>query len=136
MRSGSNISGDAEAQIRALVQRWLDASRSGDTAAVLALMTDDVQFLVPGRAPFGREEFAQAARAQEREGLHIDGRSEVLELRVLGDWAYMVSRLQVAITPPQGEAMRREGHTLTLFRREPAGWRLARDANLLGPAAD
>jgi uncharacterized protein (TIGR02246 family) len=122
---------DDEAEIRALVQRWMEATRAGESAAVLELMTDDVLFLVPGRAPFGKAEFAQAAQAAA--GMRIDGRSEPLELRVLGDWAFMVSRLQLSVAPAQGEAMRRSGHTLTLFRREACGWRLARDANLLAP---
>ena len=65
--------------------------------------------------------------------MQVDGHGEVLELRVLGDWAFMVSRLRVEVTPAQGAAMRRSGHTLTLFRREPDGWKLARDANLLAP---
>jgi uncharacterized protein (TIGR02246 family) len=124
---------DDEAEIRALVQRWMETTRAGESAAVLELMTDDVLFLVPGRAPFGKAEFAQAAQAQAAAGMRIDGRSEPLELRVLGDWAFMVSRLQVSVAPAQGEAMRRSGHTLTLFRREAGGWRLARDANLLAP---
>jgi uncharacterized protein (TIGR02246 family) len=128
--------GDDEAQIRALVQRWFDASRQGDGPAVLELMSEDVQFLVPGRAPFGKAEFARAAEAQSQSGMQIDGRSEILELRVLGDWAYMVSKLQVAVTPAQGAPIRRSGHTLTLFRREAGGWKLARDANLLAPEAD
>jgi uncharacterized protein (TIGR02246 family) len=122
---------DDEAEIRALVQRWMEATRAGESAAVLELMTDDVLFLVPGRAPFGKAEFAQAAQAAA--GMRIDGRSEPLELRVLGDWAFMVSRLQLSVAPAQGEAMRRSGHTLTLFRREAGRWRLARDANLLAP---
>ena len=125
-----------EAQIRALVQRWLDATRAGDTAAVLELMTEDVVFLVPGRPAFGKAEFAEAASAQSGAGMHIDGRSEILELRVLGEWAYVLSRLQVSVAPAQGPAVQRSGHTLSLFRREGGRWRLARDANLLaaGPS--
>jgi uncharacterized protein (TIGR02246 family) len=129
-------SGDDEAQIRALVQRWMDATREGDGAAVLELMSEDALFLVPGRAPFGKSEFAQSAREQAQSGMRIDGHSEILELRVLGDWAYMVSRLQVAVTPSQGAPVRRSGHTLTLFRREAGEWKLARDANLLSPDED
>jgi uncharacterized protein (TIGR02246 family) len=40
-----------ERAIRDLVAAWMAASRAGDTAAVLALMTDDVVFLTPGRSP-------------------------------------------------------------------------------------
>ena len=126
--------GSDEAQIRALVTQWMQATRAGDAAGVLALMTEDVLFLVPGRAPFGKAEYAQAAQAQKASGLRFDGRSEALELRVFDDHAYMVSKLDVAMTPAQGQTMRRAGHTLTIFRREAGRWLLARDANLLAPA--
>jgi uncharacterized protein (TIGR02246 family) len=43
-----NCMSDSE-QIRDLVSAWLEASRNGDLETVLALMTDDVVFLVPGR---------------------------------------------------------------------------------------
>ena len=36
----------------------LAASKAGDLAPVLSLMTDDVIFMVPGREPFGKEAFA------------------------------------------------------------------------------
>jgi uncharacterized protein (TIGR02246 family) len=125
--------GDDDSRIRALVARWMDASRAGDTAAVLAMMTADVVFLVPGQAPFGKAEFARASAGQAEAGLRIDGRSEILDLQVLGDWAFTISRLQVSVASPAGTPMQRAGHTLTLFRREQGEWRLARDANLLVP---
>ncbi len=45
---------DDEGQIRQVVATWHAASRSGDVDTVLGLMTDDVVFLVPGRAPMQR----------------------------------------------------------------------------------
>ena len=47
-----------EEQIRKLVTNWHAASKAGDVDTVLNLMTDDVVFLVPGRAPMNKEEFA------------------------------------------------------------------------------
>ena len=47
-----------EAEIRALVRNWQSATQAGDTEAVLRLMTDDVVFLVPGRPPMHKAEFA------------------------------------------------------------------------------
>ena len=123
---------DDERAIRDLVETWMNASRAGDTATVLSLMCDDVVFMVPGQEPFGKEVFATASTAMQ--GARIDGKSEIQEIRVLGDWAYLRNRLEVTVTPPAGAATRRSGYTLTILRREGDGrWRLARDANLLAP---
>ena len=64
----------------------------------------------------------------------FDGTSDIQELQVLGNWAYMWTKLRVIATPPDGSAPTvRSGHTLTLLRKERGRWRLARDANLLAP---
>lgn len=122
-----------EIAIRKLVADWMDATRRGDTAAVLALMTEDVVFLIPGREPMRKAEFAAAPQGQA--GLTIEGQSDIQEVIVAGDWAFMWSRLAVSVTPPEGQVMRRAGHTLTVFRKDEGQWRLARDANLLAPVA-
>ena len=121
---------DDERAIRQLVETWMTASRAGDTATVLSLMADDAIFMVPGQEPFGKAAFAAAATAMQ--GFRIDGRSDIQEIRVLGDWAYMRNRLEVTVTASAGAATRRAGYTLTILRKEADGrWRLARDANLL-----
>lgn len=51
-----------EDQIRAFVQAWQSATRAGDIDTVLSLMTDDVVFLVPGRPPMRKAEFAALSR--------------------------------------------------------------------------
>jgi uncharacterized protein (TIGR02246 family) len=119
-----------ERAIRDLVANWMAASQAGDTQTVLGLMTDDVEFLVPGREPFGKAAFAAAA--QNMQGVRMEGESEIRELKVLGDWAYMRGYLQVVVTPPGGNSVRRAGHTLSIFNKQADGrWRLARDANFL-----
>ena len=119
-----------ERAIRDLIALWMKASREGDTATVLTLMTDDVVFMVPGREPFGKEAFAAAASGMQ--GMSIDGSSEVREIEIMGDWAFTRSELKVVMTPPGGAPVRREGYAMTIFRRQPDGrWLLARDANLL-----
>jgi uncharacterized protein (TIGR02246 family) len=121
---------DDERAIRNLVEKWLAASKSGDVDTLMGLMTDDVVFMVPGRKPFGKKEFA--ADAATMKGLKFDAAGSIEELQVLGDWAYLRSRLDISITPPHGTAMRRSGHALTILRKQPDGhWRLARDANLV-----
>lgn len=122
-----------EEQIRLLTNTWMTATKAGDVDTVLSLMTDDVIFLVPGRPPMRKIEFAAALRAQSGQAApQIDGRSEIQEITVSGDWAFMWTKLTVVATPPSGGAtIQRAGHTLTVLKRENGRWLLARDANLL-----
>jgi uncharacterized protein (TIGR02246 family) len=125
---------DDERAIRELVATWLRASQAGDIDTVLSLMTDDVIFMVPGREPFGKEAFAAASRGMK--DMRMEGASDIRELVVLGDWAYLRNHLQVTMAVPGSAPLRRAGYTLTILRREPDGrWLLARDANLLAPVA-
>ncbi len=121
---------DDEKAIRELVETWMSASRKGDIATVLSLMTEDVVFMVPGKEPFGKEAFAR--NSQSMGDTRIDGKSEIIELQVFGNWAFIRNRLEMTATPPKGETVHKSGYTLTLLRKEADGkWRLARDANLL-----
>jgi len=119
-----------ERAIRTLIANWMAASRSGDIARVLSLMADDVLFLVPGQPPFGKEKFAESSRGMK--DLHIDGKSDVQEVVVSGEWAWCRTQLQVTVTAPDGKVVRRSGQTLSVLRKQADGsWLLARDANLL-----
>jgi len=121
---------DDERAIRAVVEAWMRASRVGDLDAVLGLMTDDVVFMVPGEEPFGKDAFAAASRGMN--DVTIDGTSEIVELQVLGDWAFIRNRIAMTVTPPEGDPMRRSGYTLTLLQKGDDGrWRLGRDANMV-----
>jgi uncharacterized protein (TIGR02246 family) len=124
---------DDERTIRELIQTWLGATQKGDLQTVLGLMADDVIFMVPGQNPFGKEAFAASFRALA--GVRFETSSEIKELKLLGDWAYLRNYLEVTMTPGGGGAvLRRSGYTLTILRKEPDGrWLVARDANLLAP---
>src|SRR4249919_4018881 len=90
-----------EQEIRQLVDRWMSATKAGDLATVLSLMTDDVVFLVAGQAPFGKQRFAEALKAPTAASMpKIDGHSDIQEVRIVGDWAFMWTRLSVEMTPP------------------------------------
>lgn len=121
---------DDERAIHDFVDGWLAASKAGDLARVLDLMTDDVVFMVPGREPFDKAEFASSFAAMQ--DVRIEGRSDIQEIEVLGDWAFMRNRLEVSVTPANGSTVTRSGHMLTILRKAADGrWRLSRDANLL-----
>ncbi|WP_029630658.1 YybH family protein [Zavarzinella formosa] len=125
-----------EQEIRQLVATWIEATKAGDTDTVLSLMTDDVVFLVTGQQPMiGKPAFAAAmpaASGQERP--KFEGRSEIQEVQVFGEWAWMWSKLTVVFTPPGGASpVTRAGHTLSVLKKQDGKWALARDANMLAP---
>jgi uncharacterized protein (TIGR02246 family) len=121
---------DDERAIRELVATWMTASQAGDIDTVLGLMTDDVVFMVPGREPFGKKEFAAASQGMT--DVRMEGSNDIRELVVVGDVAYLRNHIALTITPPGDAPVRRAGYTLTIMRKGHDGrWRLARDANLL-----
>lgn len=121
---------DDECIIRQFVDDWFAASKAGDIDALLELMDDDAVFMSPGAAPFGRDAFKAAAR--QMQNMRLDMQSDIVEVKILGEWAFFRSRLEVNVTPPGGKNMRRAGHTLTILRKKADGrWVLARDANML-----
>jgi uncharacterized protein (TIGR02246 family) len=124
-----------EQEIRQLVSTWMAATKAGDVETVLSLMSEDIVFLVPGQPVMRKAEFAAAARAQSgQEGPRFDGTSEIQEIKILGDWAFMWAKLTVVVTPPgNAKPMTRAGHTLSVLNRQNGKWVLARDANMLAP---
>jgi uncharacterized protein (TIGR02246 family) len=122
---------DDERTIRNAIQKWMSASKAGDTATVLSLMADDVLFMVPGKEPFGKEAFASASQGMK--DVLMDGVADIQEVTVLGDWAWTRTHLIVTITPPNAKPVRRRGYTLSIWRKQSGGWVIYRDANLLAP---
>jgi len=119
-----------EAAIRELVRTWMDASKAGDLATVLDLMTDDVIFMTAGREPFGKDEFR--ANSKSMRGIEMDGRADIREMQVLGNWAWIRNHIEIEIGEPGATRAKRSGYTLTILKKgEDGRWRLFRDANLV-----
>lgn len=129
--SQAQISND-EYAIRQMVDAFLNASKADDLDTVLTLLADDVIFMVPGREPFGKEEFA--AQSEQNKGTLKEATSKIQEIKILGDWAWMRNHLEITVTPPNLKVMRRSGYVLTILRKNADGrWVISRDANLLTP---
>ena len=126
---------DDERAIRSLVLDWLAASKAGDHAKVLSLMADDVVFLNPGQAPFGRDGFSHAFSSAHQQAV-VRCISELEEVVVVGEVAYTRSRDALSVTRRSGwEATQLAGYRITVYRRQPDGrWLLARDAHTVSPA--
>jgi uncharacterized protein (TIGR02246 family) len=126
------VSGDDERQIRRLIEAWIGASNARNLPALMDMMTDDVVFMTPGRAPFGKAEFA--ADSQRMKSVTIDARAEVQEIEVFGPRATIRNHIQIELTSPGQAPKRMSGYAMSILRKEGDGrWRIARDANLVVP---
>ena len=129
------MSADEQA-IRNLVASWHRATAAGDVDAVLALMADDVIFLVAGQPPMrGRSTFERGLRKLLSEH-RIHSTGEIQEIVISGDLAYCWTMLTVRIIPVAGGTeTSRQGNALSILRKQANGsWLLVRDANLLSAA--
>ena len=123
---------DDARQIRELVDSWIAASNARDLPALMGMMTDDIVFMTPGRAPFGKAEFA--ADVERMKSVAIDARAEVQEIEVFGPRAYIRNHVRVELTSPGQAPKRVSGYAMSVLRKEADGrWRIARDANLVMP---
>jgi uncharacterized protein (TIGR02246 family) len=122
-----------ESAIREVIARWHRATAEGDVDAILSLMSEDVVFLVAGKAPMkGRAAFANGLRTLLTTH-RIESKGDVQELAVSGDLAYCWTLLEVRVVPlAGGPGITRSGNTMSIFRKQADGaWQLHRDANLL-----
>ena len=133
MQSEATVKQADKQAIREMVDTWLDASKRGDLTTLLNLLADDVVFIVPGKQPFGKEEFA----AQNREQMNdtkMEAKIDIKEIEVVGAWAWMRSFLRITFTRAEGEPSKLSGHILTILQKNPDGkWVIKRDANFVTP---
>ncbi len=122
-----------EQAIRDLVAEWTRATLAGEVERVLQLMTEDVEFYIPGQPIMrGRAAFEKNLRAVLASH-RVESHADVKQVEASGGLAYCTTRLRVEITPlAGGETIRKEGDVLSVYRKNAAGqWQLARDANML-----
>jgi uncharacterized protein (TIGR02246 family) len=125
--------GEDERVIRELIHSWFDYTERGQVEPVLSLMSDDVVFMVVGRPPFGKQEFAEGAR--QLQAARVKASGEIAEVTVRGDTAWARVHIDVSVDTPDGKSVRRSGFALSVLTKQPDGrWLVTRDANLLGPA--
>ncbi|WP_457391497.1 YybH family protein [Roseateles sp. P5_E1] len=122
-----------EQLIRDLVSTWVSAICDGDANGVLGVLASGAVLLTPGKAPMTKNDFAKAAEAKAGKLPKVAVEREILEIEVLGDWAFMRTRMTETVPSTDGSLpASRDGHTLTILRKEAGAWKVARDANLVG----
>lgn len=128
----TDTTGDDKQAIRDLVDNWLEASKRGDSTTLQTLLADDVVFITPGRAPFGKEAFQSGE--DEMKDMNMEAEIDIKEIEVAGPWAWMRSFLKVTFTPAGGSPSKMSGHILTVLQKQPDGrWVIKRDANFVQP---
>jgi uncharacterized protein (TIGR02246 family) len=125
-----------EREIHDVHSRWIDAVNAGDLARLLTLMTDDVVFLNPGQAPFGRDGFSLAFSAAHQQAV-VRCISELEEVVVVGEVAYTRSQDALSVTRRAGgKAAQFAGHRMTVYGKQRDGrWLLSRDVHTLSAVA-
>ncbi|WP_161974424.1 YybH family protein [Piscinibacter terrae] len=121
-----------ERAVREVHAAWIEAVNAGDLERLFALMSDDVVFVNPGLAPFGRDGFPARFSSAHREN-RIHCISELQEVVVVGGLAHTLCSDSLSVEPRAGgDAMKLAGHRLTVYRKQSDGrWLLARDAHTL-----
>ena len=129
---------DDEQAIRDLIGTWHRATASGDLPRIMNLMAEDVVFLVAGQPPMrGRDAFAAGFKNALKHA-HIESSSDIQEIHVNGDWAYVWNYLVVVMTTKDGKPPQHHtGNVLSVMRKQSDGtWLMFRDANLLAEDAE
>lgn len=110
---------DAEAEVRAIEQRWVDAETRRDAAAVADLLDDQFLFVFGSSPPLGKEQFVKAVPS-------FTSTSQVLSeqiVRIAGDTAFVTGRDTVEGTGRDGKHYTQKWrYTVTYVWRQGA-WR-------------
>jgi hypothetical protein len=105
-------------KIREVVTTWMRATGRGPLGNSFKSHSGGRGFPLAGSAAMrGREAFAGALRSALGQ-VRIEGKPDVQEIHVAGDYAFCQNQLSLTVTPLQGgPARRRAGPTLSVFRK-------------------
>lgn len=129
----------AEAEIRRLGARWVEAFRTGDVEAFAATYTDDAFLALAGQPALrGKaqvvEFFAPRIRRYAAERVEVSMQFE--RITVVGDLAYTITLNWITAQPAAGPPFRADARSIVIYRRLPGlGWRMEADVEQRTPDA-
>lgn len=137
--SDENSVKEDERAIKALFDNWITATTEGNLNLAQQAIADDAIFLVPGVGVMDKMTFAQAAAGESPEDspMIYDLSSNIREIRVIGEYAYLWSESELNITPKQGgDTVTMAGHSLSVLQKIDGHWQIIRDANTITAVSD
>src|SRR5262245_43698388 len=123
------MSGKASAEILRLDAEWSRVAGSGDLERTLSYWSDDATLLPPGSPPLvGKDAIrAYVAESLRMPGFHISWKTTDVTVAASGDLAYGTGTNRVSFTGPDGKPVTIEGNAVTVWRKDPAGWKCIGD---------
>ena len=121
-------------QLKELYDNWIKATTLGDLGLAHACIADDAIFYVPGAGEMDKATFAEGAAGVKPEDCPIEFglKSELKEVKIFGDHAYMTVESSLLMTPKNGDpASTMAGHSLSILQKLDGRWQIIRDANTL-----
>lgn len=118
---------DVRGAITEANQRFMDAFKAGDAAAVAALYTPDARILPPDLPMMeGTEAIRSFWRGAMQSGL-TGAKLETVDVETSGDLAYEVGRFTLYKQGDGGEIIAGAGKYVVVWKRQNGGWKLAAD---------
>jgi uncharacterized protein (TIGR02246 family) len=128
-----------EQAIRELFDDWIKATTEGDLELAHRCIADDAVFFMPGAGEMDKTTFAQGAAgvSPEESPFEFDLKSEIRELKVFGDYAYLWVESTLVMTPKNGDpSVKMAGHSLSVLEKRDGRWQIFRDANTMAPVKE
>lgn len=123
-----------QASVRAYYDNWMRATIEGLPELGMSLVDESAVFLMPGAPPMDRETFVNAATAGDPNNSPIDYdlKSEVHEIKVIGDYAWLWTEFKLVSKHKEtGDTSTVAGHTLSILKRSGDSWVAVREANTM-----
>ncbi len=119
-----------EEAIRNLVGlKWAAAWAAGDATAIAEFYAEDATLFPQDQLPIVGKAAIRSGYENIFKQFSVSGGSEVLELEVAGDWAFMRGSYTTAVVPKEGGAPIEEdrGNWLWIVKRQADGsWKIFR----------
>jgi ketosteroid isomerase-like protein len=120
---------DDRTEILRLDAEWSKIAASGDLERIVSFWADDASVLPPGSPPLvGKRAIRDYVEASLRTpGFSISWNTRDVVVSAGGDLAYGVGVNRVSFSGPDGKPVVIEGNAVTVWRKDPAGWKCVID---------
>jgi len=123
----SSDSSADRAAVTAAADQYQSSWLQSDTTMAFAILSDDVQLLLPGAPDIRGKAAASAFIAQQMTNFTVPSLNVNRdELVIRGDHAIDTGTFAEVVTDKNGKSMNTGGRYIIIWRREPSGWRLLR----------